>query len=200
MQQDSNLLIDDLLALTEISTQRVKQFKSLSPEQLNFRTNHDQWSILQCLEHLNLYGDFYLPEIEKQILKHKHNGAGIIFKSGMIGNYFANLMKATNGRIKKMKSPKDKVPSHSDLTVTTIDRFLKQQELLKTLLNQARSVNLTRTKVPISLTRFIRLRLGDTFRFYIYHIERHVAQAERAELSAISVQLGTHVGLSMRGK
>jgi hypothetical protein len=179
MQEDSNSVIDDLLALSEKSIQQVKQFKSLSQEQLNFRTSPEQWSILQCLEHLNLYGDFYLPAIEKQILAHKHGGSNKVFKSGLIGNYFANLMKSTNGAVKKMKSPKDKVPAYSGLTITTIDRFLKQQELLKKLLNQARSVDLTKTKVPISLTRFIRLRLGDTFRFFVYHIERHVAQAER---------------------
>ena len=52
--------------------------------------------------------------------------------------------------------------------------------MLKSLLNQAREVDLTKTKVPISLTRFIKLRLGDTFRFFVYHIERHILQAEKA--------------------
>jgi hypothetical protein len=188
MQQDSNELINDLLILTENSTTLVRTFKDLTLEQLNFRKNIDQWSILQCLEHLNLYGDFYLPEIEKQILANTNTPHRAMFKSGLIGNYFANLMKVQNGKIKKMKSPKDKAPSPSALTVTTVDRFLKQQERLKVLLNQARTIDLVRTKVPISLTTYIRLRLGDTFRFFIYHIERHVLQAERMKLSVVSKQ------------
>ena len=96
----------------------------------------------------------------------------------VIGNYFANLMKVNNGKMTKMKSPKDKNPAGSSLTVTTIDRFLKQQDRLKTLLHQAKQIDLSKTKASISLTPFIKLRLGDTFRFFIYHIERHILQAE----------------------
>ena len=70
-------------------------------------------------------------------------------------------------------------PSGSALTVATVDRFLQQQETLKGLLNDARQADLTNTTVPLSLARFIRLRLGDTLRFFIYHIERHVVQAEK---------------------
>jgi len=77
-----------------------------------------------------------------------------------------------------MKTPIDKNPLGSQLSVTTIDRFLKQQEMLRSLLERARHIDLTKTKVPISLTKFIRLRLGDTFRFFVYHIERHIRQAE----------------------
>lgn len=40
-------------------------------------------------------------------------------------------------------------------------------------------MDLTKTKASISLTRLIKLRLGDTLRFFTYHIERHVLQAER---------------------
>jgi len=179
MQTDSNTLIEELLAITERATNAVKKFKELTPQQLNHRISVDKWSILQCIEHLNLYGAFYLPEIEKQVLANKGVAKSSQFKSGIIGNYFANLMKARNGNIiKKMKSPKDKTPTSSELTITTVERFLKQQELLKSLLVQARSIDLTKTKVPISLTKFIRLRLGDTFRFFIYHIERHISQAE----------------------
>ena len=83
-----------------------------------------------------------------------------------------------------MKSPKDKNPSHSTLTRLTIDRFLKQQELLQSLLLQSKRVDLQRTKTAISLSKLIRLRLGDTFRFFVYHIERHVLQAERICLTA----------------
>ena len=87
-----------------------------------------------------------------------------------------------------MKTPGDKNPIGSKLTTLTLDRFLKQQEMLKSLLHQARNVDLTKTKVPISLTRLIKLRLGDTFKFFIYHIERHVIQAERVRDAASRIQ------------
>ena len=179
MQTDNNTLIKDLLAMTEDATKAARRYKNLSEAQLNFKRRPDQWNILECLEHLNRYGDFYLPEIEKSIVGHKTNNGTHVYRSGLLGNYFANLMKVKHGKMFKMKTPTDKNPIGSELTITTIDRFLKQQELLKSLLNQARNADLTRTKVPISLTRFVKLRLGDTLRFFVNHIERHLIQAER---------------------
>jgi hypothetical protein len=126
-----------------------------------------------------LYGDFYLAEIERSIFAAPESDSRL-FKPGVIGNYFAKLMQqdpVVKG--KKMKAPKDKVPTASGLTVTTIDRFLKQAEHLQHLLQLAGKADLTKTKTAISLSKMIRLRLGDTLRFYVYHIERHVAQAER---------------------
>ncbi|HOX83266.1 MAG TPA: DinB family protein [Chryseolinea sp.] len=179
MQIESNQLIEDLLSRTEGASKAVRKFRELSMDQLHFKRSAEEWSILECIEHLNLYGDYYLVEIEKQILAQKSKTKSTTFKSGLIGNYFANLMLVKNGKLTRMKSPKDKNPSHSKLTITTIDRFLKQQERLKSLLIQARSIDLTKTKTAISLTKYITLRLGDTFRFFIYHIERHIIQAER---------------------
>jgi hypothetical protein len=180
MQISTNLLIDDLLQVTEKASASVTNFRQLYSTVLNYKASPEAWSVLECIEHLNLYGDFYLPEIEKQILTTRECRPVPVFKAGLIGNYFANLMQVKNGKIKKMKTPKDKNPANSALTITTIDRFLKQQELLKTLLNQARTVDLNKVKTAISLTNMIKLKLGDTFRFVIYHIDRHVQQAERA--------------------
>jgi hypothetical protein len=68
MQINKKQLLEDLLNRTEVATNTVKQFKGLSREQLNFKASDQEWGILECIEHLNLYGDFYLPEIEMQIL------------------------------------------------------------------------------------------------------------------------------------
>ena len=179
MQTENNILIEEMLVLTEESTNAARQFKALTEDQLNFRNHPGEWNVLECIEHLNRYGDFYLPAIEKAMLTGKSRAGVSTYKSGLIGNYFANLMKVKNGKVTRMKTPSDKNPLGSELSITTIDRFLKQQDLLVSLLNQGRHCDLTRTRVPISLTRFIRLGLGDTFRFFVYHIERHIRQAQR---------------------
>jgi hypothetical protein len=179
MQINANTLRDELLHSTDRLITVARGFKELSPEQLNHKSNPDSWSILECVEHLNLYGDFYLPAIAQQMQIQSATKPGVVFRSGLIGNYFAGLMKGMNGKIKKMKSPPDKNPAHSALSSTTIDRFIKQQERMKALIQQSQEADLTKVKVPITLTTLVRLRLGDTFRFVVYHNERHIAQAER---------------------
>ena len=58
------------------------------------------WSIAQCLEHLNSYGRYYLPAIEKAV-KTAGSGSAENFKSGWLGNYFYKLIP-----LSKVRSPK----------------------------------------------------------------------------------------------
>jgi hypothetical protein len=132
--------------------------------------------MLECLEHLNLYGDFYLPQIENHISGASHKSE-IEFKSGILGSYFANSM-LPKGKLNKMKTFKDKNPLHADLDKTVIDRFLNQQFKLLDLLNEARKVSLNKVKIPISIATFVKLKLGDTFQFFINHMLRHLNQIE----------------------
>jgi len=181
MKINQENLIDELIGITNQAIEEVKEFKKLSTEQLNYKENPTSWSILECCEHLNLYGDFYLPEMQRQLIAHPAENKSFVFKTGILGNYFANLMKPNKGQVKKMNAPKDKNPVNSELSVITLDRQLKQLELLKQLLHQSRNVNLVKAKTPISISKHIKLRLGDTFRFFTYHIERHIAQAKKVE-------------------
>lgn len=107
MKQASQELLKELNDFTTKALQTVQSFKDLTHEQLNYRAHSNSWSILECLEHLNLYGDFYLPEMEQAIL-HSKTTASTEFKSGLLGNYFAELMRNKKG--KKMAAPKDKTP------------------------------------------------------------------------------------------
>ncbi len=181
MQKKANELINELIALSEQNSNRVRILKTKSLSELNYKASAEKWSVLQCLDHLNNYGDYYLPAIAKQLESAVSTPSDFAFQSGFLGNYFANLMQVNEGKIKKMKSPKDKLPSASDLTMTTLDRFLKQQDRLLELLKQARNKDLVKTKVSTSLHKLIRLRLGDTFRFFVNHIERHIWQAEEIQ-------------------
>lgn len=172
-------LIRELMEITSANLVSAKQLKTLSENELNFRNSENEWSILECIEHLNLYGDYYLPQIQRQLLTGKSVPTTTVFETGFIGNWFTNLMKVKEGKVKKMKSPKDKNPQNSALTPVTIDRFIKQLESLQRFLQDAARIDLIKAKTPISISRLIKLRLGDTLRFLVYHNERHVLQAER---------------------
>lgn len=62
-----NQLLKELRIITENNIDFAKSLQNQSNETLNFRTSENSWSILECLEHLNFYGNFYLPEIENRI-------------------------------------------------------------------------------------------------------------------------------------
>ena len=179
MKINRSELIVNLKDQINRTTADVVSFRSLSPDRLNYKKTTESWSILECLEHLNRYGDFYLVEIEKQILTAPKSPQALVFNSGILGNYFAEMMLPKNGRVKKMKTFKKMDPANSNLPITVLEKFLKQQERMLSLLEMAGEVDLTRITTGITLTSWLRFRLGDTFRFTINHIERHVEQAKR---------------------
>lgn len=177
MKTKSELLLAELIERTRNHLNAAERYKNLPVEALNLRIEEDSWSVLECLEHLNLYGDYYLPELQHRISKSRFT-AEAHFKSGLLGNYFAMSMLPKE-KLNKMKTFKDKDPKGSRLGADTIDRFIAQQKELLDLLSKARRVSLNRTKTSISIPLPVRLKLGDTFRFVIYHNARHIVQAEK---------------------
>jgi uncharacterized protein YaaR (DUF327 family) len=75
-----------------------------------------------------------------------------------------------------MKTFKDKNRSNSNLDHKVISEFINKQIKLIDLLNKSRSVNLNKAKTSITLTKLIKLKLGDTFRFVINHNIRQIKQ------------------------
>lgn len=179
MKIEAKQILSELVEEVKVIRAHGEALESYSDAELNFRTTSESWSILECLEHLNLYGDFYLPEIQSAIEASRHQ-AEKVFKSGMMGNYFANSMLPKE-KLNKMKTFKDKNPLHSKLDRAVVQRFIRQQEALLDLLEQASKVSLNRTKTGISISRMMRLKLGDTFRFLINHEIRHMAQIKRLQ-------------------
>ncbi|MEQ8704118.1 MAG: DinB family protein [Phaeodactylibacter sp.] len=174
----ASALIADLTARTENNIQRAQQLREQPEAALNRKPSPESWSALECIEHLNRYGEFYLPEIRERLGSTSHKGSGV-FKSGWLGNYFAKSLMP-KAKLNKMKTFSAMDPAGSSLDKTALSTFLEQQTETLELLKQARNVDLTKTKTSISISSWIKLRLGDTFRVVIYHNQRHLDQAERA--------------------
>lgn len=173
----SGKLLQSLTKQTQQIIHQVEQLKTYELNELTWKENPTSWSILVCLEHLNLYGNFYLPQIESKI-KNSKTQYEDEFKPGFLGNYFANSM-IPKEKLNKMKTFKDKNPINAKLERDVIDKFLHQQAKLLELLKQAEKVSLNKVKIETSISSVIKLKLGDTFRFFINHNIRHMKQIER---------------------
>lgn len=177
MKIQTEALLIDLENRTKQLIQEAESFMEQSEEVLNYKQDTSSWSILECLEHLNLYGRFYIPEISKRIQEGKRKSE-LVFESGWLGNYFANSM-LPKVKLNKMKTFQNMNPLNSKLDKTVIHEFVSQQAQILQLLEGARKISLNRTKTSISISKLIKLKLGDTFRFVIYHNQRHMGQALR---------------------
>ncbi|HSC54629.1 MAG TPA: DinB family protein [Phnomibacter sp.] len=178
-------LLEKLSTQTEAQLQwAIAECQMLPPAVVEAVPTPGAWSANQCLQHLNSYGRYYLPLLQKAIKKaDKQNPqTSNTYTPGWLGGWFARTMETGPGDVpkKKMKAPANHTPAANIPSHAVIAEFIDQLELLLELLQEAAHVDLASARVPISIAPFITIKLGDTFWFLAAHIQRHVAQAKRA--------------------
>src|SRR4030095_4272888 len=80
----------------------------------------------------------------------------------------------------KMKAMKSYRPDKTPNVEAVFNEFLQHQNKLLQLLEVSRRRNLNSIHIPVSISKLIRFKLGDTFRFLIAHEQRHMIQARNA--------------------
>jgi hypothetical protein len=176
MKFNSNALLEGLQADVRQLILTTLYLQKEDPELLLTTPAPGKWSIVQVLEHLNSYGRYYLPAIGRSLQSKTISKEN--FTPGWFGNYFTRIMKpGADGKIgNKMSAPKNHRPSAQLDLKPVFDEFISQQQQLLGLLDKAKQKNIGAIRTPISISRFIKLKVGDTFRFLIAHQQRHFVQ------------------------
>lgn len=161
---------------------QAESLKQLTPKQLNYKPDAKTWSVLEIVEHLNIFGRHYLPLAEKGIARSKGGKNKDTFSSGLWGEKLTGTMKpkpngeipSPMGTLKKFDPAKQNLPTRNSL-----DEFIQQQHTLLKLLETADKQDLEGVRVTSTLGPIIRFKLGDTYRFTIAHIQRHLLQIDK---------------------
>lgn len=176
-QTESNTFIDQLQADVRQIILSANRLMRMDPELLTTQPAEGKWSVAQVLEHLNSYGHYYLPELKKGLRSHKDPAP--FFKPGFLGGYFTKMMQPKEGKVtNKMKAPKGHMPSTNSDIQPALRLFIAQQHELVELLELAKKKNINAVRIPISLSRMIKLKMGDVFAFLIAHEQRHFVQIQ----------------------
>lgn len=170
-------LQNDIQQIIETTEQEVL---NLDIKIVQWKENADSWSVLECYEHLNIYNRYYNLELEKALA---HSSSPQTFKSGWLGNYFVKTIAPTNQ--KPIKTMKHVNPKDSTLTFQVVEEFLGHQRKLLQLLNHAKSKNLNPRKIRVEFFKFLKIKIGDGFRFVVAHEQRHLQQILRTKKAAI---------------
>src|SRR4051812_17707691 len=129
MKSDKKTLLDSLETKVESHIKTaIAEFQNMPSQDLLKPAKDGGWSIAQCFDHLNGYGDYYLTEIEKGIERGK-DGDYPTFKSSWLGEYFTGMMDPDKGK-KKFKAFKNHIPKENLNPEEVVAKFIYQQELL----------------------------------------------------------------------
>ncbi|HEX2532254.1 MAG TPA: DinB family protein [Chitinophagaceae bacterium] len=174
-------LLDNLQADVRQLLLVMEYVKGLDDARLTAQPAPGKWSAAQVLEHLNAYSRYY-NEVIGRTLAGTASAPKAWFTPGWLGNYFTNLMlpKDVSEVKNKMKAPKGYAFENNLDAREVVEEFVAHQTRLLELLNTARRHDLGRIRIPISISKIVKLKLGDTFRFLIAHEQRHFVQLRNA--------------------
>ena len=169
-------LIEQLIVDTQVVKEAVATFAALPIDLLSMQPAVDHWSVLQCIEHLNIADEHYLHQFDLKLNKAEHSTIET-FKPGFLGKKLTTMMKPTDeGKIPSPMKTIAKFRPDIDVKYDTIDKFLTDQDKIVEYLLKAKTLDLNKNKIPSALGSFITFKLGDAFRFLIAHNQRHVQQ------------------------
>ncbi|MES2589106.1 MAG: DinB family protein [Bacteroidota bacterium] len=178
----STELLEEIKTITNNNIELIKtRFAKLSDEQKKWKAQESSWNINEIFAHLNQFAIYYQLTFKIKIARTKFKTPAENFVSSPLGRSVWKSMKLGNAHNvkRKMKAVKSYNPSLDPSLVkgNDVEEFEKNMYDLQEIIESAKKVNLRKIKIPISISKIIRLKLGDAFLFVVYHNERHLQQA-----------------------
>ena len=157
-----------------------REFTPLTDEQLRWKPAPDRWSIVECLQHLNLAERFYVRNIQ-----HKIDKLGLVqtnpIDQPVISDWVGKAMLFAVDPTVKIKLPAPGMirprPAADLVPADVLGQFVELQTLLLSLLDKAVYLDWNQEKVMSLFGNWLRIRLGDALKMLIAHTERHMNQA-----------------------
>ena len=149
----------------------------LSAEQLNWAPGPGQWSVGQCIEHLNISNARFNQNFETAIRQgraggHLQDGP---YAYGFLGRWFRNTLEPPVK--KKFKAPKSFEPKAAKSLDQLTKDWNRTHERFSDLLQDASGLDLARIKVQSPAVAWIKYSLGIGFWIQTAHDRRHIWQA-----------------------
>ncbi len=151
----------------------------LSDEALEWRPGKYRWNLYEVVEHLNRFGDHYLPQFDAIVDAPGSLRKAEFYRSGPFAEYAVKIIRPVNGVVpNKTKSPRRTNPFLRQLDRSVFDEHRRQQHRLLNILKGADQVNFGRNRVSTVGLNWLRFSFGDSLRIMVYHAERHYIQID----------------------
>ena len=154
----------------------------LTEDQLNWQPASASWSVGQCLEHLCVTNEAYLPAIAAG-LQGKPDEAVENITPGWFGGWFIRKFVEPSPNTIKARAP-SKIKPTEQVGLAVLDRFLASNEACRELIGAAHAKNVNKIRFWNPLVPGIRFTVGTGLQLVASHGRRHLLQGERMRNSA----------------
>jgi hypothetical protein len=152
--------------------------KPLTVAQLNWRPRADVWSVGQCLEHLCLTNEVYVPPM-LEALRAPPTGPVDEITPGWFGRWFIRSFIEPTTQKTRARAPGKVVPVARQIDASILDRFIASNDATRDMAAAAERHNVNRVRFKNPFVSIIRFTIGTGLQIVARHNHRHLLQAER---------------------
>jgi hypothetical protein len=172
-----------LISELDAADQRAKELaKGLTPLQLNWNPSPGAWSVGQCLEHLRITNEMYLPAITAS-LSHRPLFKVEDITPGWFGRWFIRSFIEPSSKTKRARAP-NKIAPGARVDPHVLDLFLASNKATRQLVGRASDYDVNRIRFKNPFLPLLRFTVGTGLEIVSGHQRRHLLQAERVKQSA----------------
>ena len=174
-------MLEEVEAEIDDATKRAWELvKSTDPRFFTVRPHHASWSAAECLAHLSISTEMFLPVIEKSIDEGRKRGLTATKKPSMdiLGRVLRWFLEPPIR--KKVATSAPLVPKAVRAKAEAFGEFSALQSKLIEQVHQAGGLDLGKLKIVSPFDRRIRYNLYSAFLIIVAHQRRHLWQAEKA--------------------
>lgn len=154
----------------------------LTPEQLNWQPAPGSWSVGQCLEHLCITNEAYMPAISAA-LQGKPDSPVEEIAPGRLARWFIRSFVEPSPNTKRVPAP-SKIKPSPRVDGAVLERFLSGNKSCRELIVRSRDKDINRIRFWNPLVPGIRFTAGTGLQIISSHERRHLLQAGRVRESA----------------
>jgi hypothetical protein len=179
-----NQQLASLIAQLEHAQARLDRLGDLVPDdRWSTRRDSSSWSVGECVAHLNLTSEAYIPRIRKAIeqartLPHKENS----YRRDVLGWFFGKMVgplpKIGKARIGKVKTTPAFVPTGNFPKPQLLAEFKRLQLELMRLVRECDGLQIDKVKITSPFGEKIQYNCYSALVLLPRHEERHLQQAE----------------------
>ena len=179
-------LIDELDASDQHA---IDLARGLSPEQLNWKPTEDVWSVGQCVHHLYVTNEVYLPAISKALDSRPPSPVPGI-TPGWLGRWFIRTYIEPSPQSKRAQAP-GKIAPAQQVDSSVLELFLRSDDVARALVRRAGGYDVNRIRFKNPLIPLVRFTVGTGLEILWRHQRRHLLQAERIRRTATFPRQGS---------
>jgi hypothetical protein len=154
----------------------------LTPEQLNWQPEPGAWSVGQCLDHLCVTNEVYLPAISSSLSGPPASAVPEI-QVGWLGRWFINTYIEPSPQGRRARAPR-KITPGARVELSVLHRFLRSNQAARELVRRASGYDVNRIRFRNPFIPVLRFTVGTGLEIVSRHQRRHLLQAGRVKRSS----------------